>query len=1356
MRTKTLLMTWVLMLAIPLGMLAQSFESGTSKTGSVSSKVGTVWYTINLPEDGEAQIVARELSNINLNTVEIHAIKDGKTNWRTQANENDGVASLTVSNMAKGVYKIKVTGTPRSDKMSGTFQISYLFVAPVLKTDPEPNDEWKKAASLTDAVTQSGHLGYDYYNSTDMVDWYKIEVPADGKLTFQTKSDVTLRLSTLELFPLNADGSDVTWRTNKDMDGYNKDTTVVYTIPNAAPGIYYIKLNRYNGYGTYELRYTFNVNSKKADSEPANNEWSTATLIPNHTIAEGRLGYDYYNSTDVVDWYKIVVEDEGSITFSATAESTLRLSTLELFPLNADGSDVTWRTNKDMDGYNKDTTVVYTIPNAAPGIYYIKLNRYNGYGTYELRYTFNVNSKKADSEPANNEWSTATLIPNHTIAEGRLGYDYYNSTDVVDWYKIVVEDEGSITFSATAESTLRLSTLELFPLNADGSDVTWRTNKDMDGFNKDTTVVYTIPNAAPGTYYIKLNRYNGYGGYLLQYDFIANAHGNDSFDNDTWDKAVEIANGANQPGRLGYDYYNSTDVVDWYKIVVEGDGEVVFSASSDPTLRLSTLELFPLKADGSDVTWRANKDMDGYNKDTTVVYSIPNVAAGTYYLKQNRYNGYGGYQLKYQFNKNPYYRMAMDNTSSAKALALEKGKVVYTTLGFDYYNSTNTEDWYDLGTFGKDVIDVTIAPDTTKALVLGVADWYKWDGVSRNEDESPKLSWVKGDRVERSRITTSYQNNEEGAHFFLKVARYSGCGGYSIVLGEEGEEEDVKSPLLAAGYEGLRVVMGGRNTLRKGVPCENTITISNMSDVPSMPSNLVLSGTDNIHIIGFRMPTDNGTVYYPAEEVLVEGEGCENTAVFYVPDLAPWQTYTFTMIAEGEGDIAYAPFRMDEDGNFVADRRKIEPITTALILGFVIDVSWDIIEDKLGIDHFYSRVAGEVMKLNDEEEKQYCQVMGLTRAQLREEQPSTGAYVAKAVVKRACVNAIDKIPVVGKVITAIGNGIEVMQNIVPNLRRRLWLWIYKDLGYIKDDLEVKDGKRGINDVVGSWDPNEMVGPAGVGEQHYIGKTQTVEYTILFENKAEAGDAAYRVRVSDELDENVFDVSTVKFGETSHDGVGYNWKMKREGNKLSWDIEGIELPPNVNAPEGEGFVTFSVDLKPDLADGTKIKNKATIIFDKNFPIETNEFVNTLDLKAPVTTMSQVNYDTNLNSICVSCNSKDQASGVRSYQLFASKNGGDYTYEGQFPSTALYPAEVADGATYSFYILATDAVGNAEVIIPSAISFENTMTDITDVTTDNGPQTTDGRIFTIDGRYVGTSFEGLPAGAYLVGGKKVYVK
>ena len=77
----------------------------------------------------------------------------------------------------------------------------------------------------------------------------------------------------------------------------------------------------------------------------------------------------------------------------------------------------------------------------------------------------------------------------------------------------------------------------------------------------------------------------------------------------------------------------------------------------------------------------------------------------------------------------------------------------------------------------------------------------------------------------------------------------------------------------------------------------------------------------------------------------------------------------------------------------------------------------------------------------------------------------------------------------------------------------------------------------------------MCGPVGVGDENYIGKTQTINYRITFENKAEAGAPAYRIRISDELDENVFDVSSVRFGETSHNGVGYQWEMSRDGNKL---------------------------------------------------------------------------------------------------------------------------------------------------------------------------------------------------------------
>jgi hypothetical protein len=53
----------------------------------------------------------------------------------------------------------------------------------------------------------------------------------------------------------------------------------------------------------------------------------------------------------------------------------------------------------------------------------------------------------------------------------------------------------------------------------------------------------------------------------------------------------------------------------------------------------------------------------------------------------------------------------------------------------------------------------------------------------------------------------------------------------------------------------------------------------------------------------------------------------------------------------------------------------------------------------------------------------------------------------------------------------------------------------------------------------------------------------------------------------------------------------------------------------NPPEGDGFVSFSVGLKEELWTNDEIRNKATIVFDANEPIITNEYLNTLDMDEP---------------------------------------------------------------------------------------------------------------------------------------------
>jgi hypothetical protein len=54
-----------------------------------------------------------------------------------------------------------------------------------------------------------------------------------------------------------------------------------------------------------------------------------------------------------------------------------------------------------------------------------------------------------------------------------------------------------------------------------------------------------------------------------------------------------------------------------------------------------------------------------------------------------------------------------------------------------------------------------------------------------------------------------------------------------------------------------------------------------------------------------------------------------------------------------------------------------------------------------------------------------------------------------------------------------------------------------------------------------------------------------------------------------------------------------------------------LPPNNSVSDGEGSVLFTIKLKAGLAAGTQITNRASVVFDVNAPIDTPQWLNTVD-------------------------------------------------------------------------------------------------------------------------------------------------
>ncbi|MDE5122926.1 MAG: hypothetical protein O4965_23915, partial [Trichodesmium sp. St19_bin1] len=91
------------------------------------------------------------------------------------------------------------------------------------------------------------------------------------------------------------------------------------------------------------------------------------------------------------------------------------------------------------------------------------------------------------------------------------------------------------------------------------------------------------------------------------------------------------------------------------------------------------------------------------------------------------------------------------------------------------------------------------------------------------------------------------------------------------------------------------------------------------------------------------------------------------------------------------------------------------------------------------------------------------------------------------------------------------------------------------LGGILGNIYGVDIDNSLVDIGTSFDPNDIIGPAGVGEENWLTSPQTLPYTIRFENDPEKADApAVFVTVTQQLDSdldwNTFELGNFGFGD----------------------------------------------------------------------------------------------------------------------------------------------------------------------------------------------------------------------------------
>jgi uncharacterized repeat protein (TIGR01451 family) len=137
-------------------------------------------------------------------------------------------------------------------------------------------------------------------------------------------------------------------------------------------------------------------------------------------------------------------------------------------------------------------------------------------------------------------------------------------------------------------------------------------------------------------------------------------------------------------------------------------------------------------------------------------------------------------------------------------------------------------------------------------------------------------------------------------------------------------------------------------------------------------------------------------------------------------------------------------------------------------------------------------------------------------------------------------------------------------------------------------------------VTGAYDPNDKIAsPVGVGNNtHFIEKDEEIQYTIRFQNTGT--DTAFDVKIIDTLNRNL-DLSTLKIVQSSHPV-----SVELNDYVLVLRFSNVYLPDsNIDLTASNGFVKYKITPRANAPLGSFISNKASIYFDFNAAVTTNE-------------------------------------------------------------------------------------------------------------------------------------------------------
>ena len=158
-----------------------------------------------------------------------------------------------------------------------------------------------------------------------------------------------------------------------------------------------------------------------------------------------------------------------------------------------------------------------------------------------------------------------------------------------------------------------------------------------------------------------------------------------------------------------------------------------------------------------------------------------------------------------------------------------------------------------------------------------------------------------------------------------------------------------------------------------------------------------------------------------------------------------------------------------------------------------------------------------------------------------------------------------------------------------------------------------------------------------------------------------------------------------------------------GRVMTWTFSSIDpatgLPPTDPTigflpPGGSGSLAFALMPNTGIATGTTINDQASVVFGPLPPLSTATWTNTIDNTPPVSAVTALPATESCNNFRVFWSGTDVGSGIGTYSIFVSDNGGAFApwLTNTTETDAIYNG--VRGHSYGFYSIATDLVGNVE--------------------------------------------------------------